>query len=155
MIIKFTKIEKNISSYYKSDREPRLVYTPQTEEETLNAIIAHFQTFGLVEKVDFNKGIKVVWENDEFDCRKVSYLDAAATTVITMHENLTFKEEKPDEYKKMKDAPIGNSIWKNKSGENIMEIFVCSPSDGTISINKYSDDTTQIINVITKILSQN
>lgn|GEM_PF-2149248 len=153
LIIKCTKLEKNVKSYFAPDREPKLAGETNTEEQIIDQIVNHFKAVVGAEINDFNEGIKALWAADDVDCHRIRYRDAHSTVLITMDEQLTFKQQYPDKYVEMSNSPIGPSVWKFLTeGENLPETFNCDPSSGTISVNKYTADTNQTGNVIRKIL---
>ena len=156
MMIKYTKLEKNVKSYYELDRLPKNAGESNSEADTLSSIKDHFVGQVILRKNDFNAGLKSLWADDELDCHKIRYRDIHSTVLITMDETLTFKQQYPDKYVEMIHAPIGPSVWKFL-GENpeITDTFTCDPTEGTISINRYSENTNQTSHVITKLLAQN
>jgi hypothetical protein len=158
LTVKFTKMQKDIKNYFATDRNPKLAGETNSELDTLNNIKAHFLSVIGLEVNDFNAGIKSLWADDVLDCHKIRYRDAYSTTLITMNEELTFKQQFPDKYEEMQHAPIGASVWKFMGeGEDgsILDTFACDPTEGTINISKYSDNTNQTKNVISRILDQN
>jgi hypothetical protein len=75
-----------------------------------------------------------------------------------MDQLLTFKQQHEETYQEMIHAPIGTSVWKflqPAEDGSILDTFSCDPSEGTISMNKYADNTNQTNNVINRILEQN
>jgi len=158
LIISFTKLQKDVKSYFNRDRNPKLAGETNIESETLNLIREHFETTIGIETNDFNAGIKSLWADDVLDCQKIRYMDPHSTILITMNETLTFKQQYPEKYIEMQHAPIATSVWKfREPGEDgkILDTFACDPTLGTISINKYSDTTNQTAYVINRILEQN
>jgi len=156
LIVKFTKLEKNVKSYFPDDREPRLANETNTEDQTLSSIVGYFNSLSVVSVNDFNAGIKALWDLDDLDCMKISYRDAHSTVIVTMDGDLTFKQQYPDKYLEMANDPIGASSWKFlQNTGTLLEMFKCDPSNGIFNINKYSDTVNQTSNVISRILAQN
>ena len=158
LIISFTKLQKDVKSYFQRDRNPKLAGETNIESETLSIIIDHFAATIGIETNDFNAGIKSLWADDILDCHKIRYMDPHSTILITMNDTLTFKQQYPEKYTEMQHAPIAASVWKfREAGEDgsVLDTFACDPTAGTISINKYSDNTNQTAYVINRILGQN
>ena len=156
MSLRFTKLSKNIQSYFPEERFPRLLRVTNAEESAVSEIISHFRGVMGVAVNDFNQGIKHLWQNDDLDCSKITYRDAASTHMINMNGELTFKQSFPDKYIEMRHDPIGPSIWKTLIiADNSLNAFQCDPSAGTFNINRQSENQHQVDNAITRILTQN
>lgn len=155
-IIRITKLHKNTKSYFPDDRFPKLAGQDFDEENFVEQIRQHFLGSTGYVALDFNKGIKALWQVDDVDCSKIKYRDPHSTSIVIMNELLTFKQQYPERYQEMIHAPIGASTWRFLAeDENLMGSFSCDPTDGIINVNSYNVDTNQLQNVITKILSEN
>ena len=156
LIISYTKLEKNVNSYFPLTREPKKAGATNTEDETLKQLIAFFEQDYTVTPTDLNKGIKYLWHIDDIDCHKIQWRNPHSITTETMDGELTFKEKYPQEYLSIIKTRIENSIWKYLiKNDYLCEGFTCNPSLGQISITKFPITPNQVKNVFTKILAHN
>lgn len=156
--VRATKLQKDIRTYFPQNRNPKIAGESNLEAETIQRIFDHFAGITGVNLTDFNTGIKTLWTNDDIDCHKIKFMDADSTSVITMNNTLTFKQEKPEEYARMEHSPIGNSVWKfltPAQDGSIIDTFTCDPTEGTFSLTKFAENTNHLSNVINRILEQN
>jgi hypothetical protein len=154
--IHFTKIEKTVSSYYALDR--LAIRRSQTKNEIENIDkITNFLTdeFGLT-KLDVNKGVKHLWDNDFIDGRKVQWRKNSSIATETMDEDFTFKEKYPIEYNVLTTQPLAKTLFKYlKDDDYLCSAFDSDPSSGHINIPKFPKNANQVIDVITEILTNN
>jgi hypothetical protein len=152
----FTKLEKNVHTYFPSQREAKRASVKNDEEETLSNLLTFFRTHFSVLPTDFNKGIKYLWDKDDIDCHKIQWRRPHSTSTETMDGILTFKQKYPAEYKEIIKTQLSKSLWKYLlSDDYLCEGFTADPSHGEISITKFPKDPNQTKNVITKILANN
>jgi hypothetical protein len=156
LTIHFTKLEKKISSYFLPNREAKQASILNDEDEVLRKVLAKFEAHYTVERVDFNKGIKKLWDNNDIDCHKIQWRKSASIAIEVMDGNLTFKQKYPTEYLEIIKAPIENTTWKYLQDDRALcDKFTANPTKGTLGISHFPDDDNQVSNVITRILTNN
>lgn len=155
IIISTTIMEKNLESYFPGRR----VYDAkksQGEDSTVKLITDHFElSYGLV-SLDINRGIKYLWANDMIDSKYAKWKKSHSTTTENMDEEYTLKQKYPQLYQDIIQAPIGRTIFKNITDDDIINShFSVDPSKGLISISIYPDNLNQTNNVLNEIISNN
>ncbi|MGB8194940.1 MAG: hypothetical protein WCF67_23595, partial [Chitinophagaceae bacterium] len=156
LIIRYTKLEKNLQSYYPANREVRKAGETNSEEDTLRQILAYFETNYNAQINDINKGVKYLWAQDWIDCHKIQYLSPFSSDMTTMNGALTFKQKYPTKYQNIILAPIGKTLWKYLLADDYFcDGFTTDPTAGQISFTKFPKHSNQVENVITTILANN
>jgi len=156
LVLIFTKLEKNVHTYFPEIREAKKASVKNDEEETLKKILTFFGMHYSVTPTNFNKGIKQLWHKDEIDCYKIQWRNPHSTSSETMDGTLTFKQKYPTEYLKIVQTQLSKSVWKYLlTDDYLCEGFTADPSNGEISITKFPKLPNQVKNVITKILTNN
>jgi hypothetical protein len=156
MIIHFTKLKKDVKSYFPMDRQPKLASADNDEEQTLSDIIAYLSDYYTVAATDINAGVKHLWDIDDIDCNKIQQRNPHSVRVETMDEQMTFKEKYHQEYQKIILTPLGKSIWKYlKDDDYFCPTFTLDPTLGQIGFSRFPSDVNQVENVINKILANN
>lgn len=104
---------------------------------------------------DLNKGIKSLWEEDYVDAAYVKFKKSKSTSTETMDETNTVKVIYPEIYKKIMASPIDKEVLNVlHKGEGIRR-FSIEPSRGKISVNRFSENDTAVIELVNLILSKN
>jgi hypothetical protein len=156
LIIHFTKNEKNVSFYLNDTRKVHVSDRNNEETECLGAIIDFLDPIFVLSPLDFNRGLKHVWERDLIDSRKVQFVKDSSLSSETMHEQFTFKSRYPVEYQQMLRMPLSKTLMKSLApNQYLCETFTVDPTAGQISIAKFPDDANQVNNVLTEILTNN
>jgi hypothetical protein len=157
LVIQFTKLKKDVNSYFPEARDAKKAAEVNTEDDTLKAILEYFtDNYNSVEVNDFNKGLKHIWAGDQIDCHKIHRTNAHSVALETMNGTLTFKEQYPEDYKRIITKPIGISIWKYMLADSYFcEGFTLNPTEGFIGITSSPKLSNQVNNVLTKILEHN
>jgi hypothetical protein len=154
--IHFTKLKKNIQTYYDDHIVPKLLRIKNNESETLKKIIDYLGQEFNISSIDINVGIKHLWEIDDIDCRKLKWRDHHSLEMTVMDEDETFKEAYPERYEEVALAPIGASIFTYLLDDDYLcKIFGTNPSTGRLNISKFPKSSDQVNNVIAKILANN
>lgn len=152
LIIGFTILEKSLNSYLPQHR----IYEGISDEDE-DSIVSKIESKlnGAIQRLDINKGVKWMWENDIIDSKYVTFKRTSSTTREVMDEDLTFKNSYPIDYKEVLNSPLQNTIFRVLGNQNKFCDFVSNPSEGTVSIRKYPDNINQIENVISEIIRKN
>lgn len=154
--IHFTKLEKNVSSFFDEDRAAIRTSQTNNEAEILQEIITHFNEHYALTPTDINKGIKNLWDKDFIDCKKVQWRRNNSVAMETMDEQYLYKSENPVDYKETVKKPLVKTSFKYlKEDEYFCDDFDADPGVGQLNIPKFPKNENQINNVITEILSRN
>ena len=156
LVISYTKLVKNVSTYYPANRVARKSTEQNNEFITLNQILSFLKHTYTIVPLDLNKGVKFLWEKDVLDCRRIEADQALRTQVNIMKGELTFKQQFPLEYPEIIKDPLNSVLWKYLlDDDELCESFICDLSAGTINIPKFAKHSKQVENVIAKILTNN
>lgn len=154
--VQYTKLEKNISFYFPSNRDAKKAAEINSEEETLSKILTYFNDDYTVSVCDINAGIKHLWDIDNLDCFRIAWQNPFSSVEEKMNGDLTFKKKYPEQYEKIILTPLGKSVWKYLLKDDYLcDVFAGDPSTGKLSITTFPKTVHQIKNVITKILANN
>ena len=104
---------------------------------------------------DLNKGIKTLWENDYIDAAYVKFKKSKSTSTEAMDEANTLKVIYPEIYKKIMESPIDKEVLSTLHEKIGIKRFSIEPSRGKISINRFSETNTAIVELVNLILSKN
>lgn len=156
VFIHVTKIEKTVSAYFPFDRYAVRRGQTNTESKSVELITDFLDyKFGLT-RLDINKGIKTIWDNDFIDGRKVQWRKNSSVTTETMDEDFLFKQKYPAEYIEMTSKPLVKTLFKYiKEDDYLCDTFDSDPTNGLLNIPKFPKNANQILNVIAEILTYN
>lgn len=156
LIIQAIKLEKNVSTLFKTDRRVFVNKITNNEEETVKNIVSFIgKTFPL-EIHDVNKGIKYLVDNDTIDAIKIKSLSSTSAHESIMHKGLTLKKNDPNQYNTIKLDPFKKTIFSYvKTDTAYPAHFSCDPTNGYISIPRFPKNINQISNVVYEILARN
>jgi hypothetical protein len=156
LVFIFTKLEKNVHTYFPEVREAKRASVVNDEENTLKKLLSFFGLHYTVTPTNFNKGIKTLWDKDDIDCYKIQWRNPHSTSTVTMDGTLTYKQKYPVDYNKIVLTQLSKSVWKYLlTDDYLCDGFTADPSIGEISITKFPKLPNQVKNVITKILTNN
>jgi hypothetical protein len=147
LVVRFIVLEKNVSALF--GEAAKVTGKLLTEEGILDS-------WGLTEnlRVDLNKGIKQLWQDDWMDCFRGQYKKAFSTSLEKMDGNRSIKKEYSAIYKDMMVSPIHTSGFRISDDALKLDVFSVNPTEGTIGFPTYSQpgDSDAIIR---KILESN
>ena len=148
--IHFTIMAKSLQAYIRGDRVVmKSVQKPKTHD-----LLNDFRYFA-GRPLDFNRGIKALWRDDEFDARKVQYKRARATSLEVMDERFTVRRHDPDRYAELANKQLYKTTFEF-SGENpCIKYFVADPTQGTLAFRRFSSFSYCIDDVIRRLLAAN
>jgi hypothetical protein len=154
--VHFTKLKKNVQSYFSDSRNPKLLRIKNSDSDTIPKILQSVSTAFQPNFIDINRGIKKLWADDEIDCRKLKWRDHHSLELTLMDEEETFKVAYPERYEEVALAPIEQSVFSYlKEDDYLCSLFGVNPSFGQLNISKFPKDSDQVSNVIEKILANN
>lgn len=105
--------------------------------------------------LDFNRGIKALWDADEFDAPTVQYKRARATSKDVMDEAFTVKAHDPDLYAELADKPLYQTTLLFMGEDPCIKYLVVDPTQGTLVFRRYSSSNDCVDGVIRRILAAN
>jgi hypothetical protein len=154
--VKTTVMEKDLSYYVGSTGK---VYNEGQSLNDANVSKAVSDALGNVAELDLNKGIKYLWQNDAIDALLVEWEKIKSVSRDIMHEKFLFKASYPKEWAEVMKSPINRTIFsrigKSQLSQGFPEYFVANPSSSFLSFPTFSENNTQVENVIRTILENN
>ena len=125
------------------------------DEEIIKYIVERMPLTASLTKLDINKGIKQLWEENFIDAASVKYKKARSTSTEVMDEEFTLKTTMPDIYNALLNAPLQKNIFKILEREDIISHFTTEPSNGKLSFTKFPENINSIPDLIDLILTRN
>jgi len=156
IILYFTIVEKNISTYIENSNRV-LNFGKSTDEKILSVkLYNEVSSLCSLNLLDLNKGIKYLWESNFIDAPYVKWKRSKSTSTETMDEEYTLKEQYPDIYNQIMNAPIKKTIFKFLIKSEISyNHFIVDPTEGKISFTTFAENIKDKEYVIGKILQHN
>ncbi len=155
LIIHFTKLLRNVASYFPVDDFPIKKIQLNDEAAVLADILEYFDNFQPT-PLDINAGVKYLWNIDDVDCLKVLSRKNASAVMETMDGILLFKAQYPADYLITIQRPLEKTVFQYlKNDKYLCKEFTTEPTLGRISVNQFPDDVNQVKNVVSKILANN
>lgn len=156
IVIHFTKLEKNVATFFPADRNAIRTGQVSHEADTLEEIVTFLSNSYTLAPLDINRGIKHLWHNDWIDCRKVQWRRNNSIATEAMDEQYLYKQESPNEYADTITRPLVKTSFKYLEGDDYFcEDFDADPGNGHINIPKFPKDENQVLNVVREILTNN
>lgn len=104
---------------------------------------------------DLNKGIKSLWKDDYVDAAYVKFKKSKSTSTEAMDETNTLKVIYPEIYKKIMESPIDKEVLSVLHEKVAIKRFSIEPCRGKISINRFPETSTAIVELVDLILLKN
>ena len=146
--IHFTIMAKKPQAYAAEGR----VVLRSAHEPTERDLLADFGSV-TGRPLDFNRGIKALWDADVFDAPAVRYKRARATSQEVMDEAFTVKRDDPDRYAELADKQLYNTIFVFSGKKTCIKYFVADPTQGKLVFRRYSSSTDCVDDVVRRILA--
>jgi len=158
LIISVTKMESNPKTYF--DHEVAIINSTggKSDSEIIHNILNLFDSEFRVRplQADLNKGVKELWNTDVIDAKELSFRKTSSRAKEVMDEDTLFKERYPQEYDEVMKAPLELCIFRYvMEDEDWPKHFTCDPRVGKISFTLYSENSSQVNNVIDGIIGNN
>ncbi|OPB95900.1 hypothetical protein BAS10_09705 [Elizabethkingia meningoseptica] len=152
VIVKINILERDISSLVKS----KIYNKSRDYDETkiLDELLKFDHSLHFT-KQDLNKGMKDLWHNDFIDALKVKFKKSKSTSTDIMDENNLYKKTYPTEYKELVKSPLNTSCFIYLQGNNLVNNFVCDPTEGTFSFSTYPPIMNGVNDFIDLVLNKN
>lgn len=107
-------------------------------------------------KLDLNKGIKYLWENDFIDAVLVKNRQAKSIRQERMDENYTYKKSYPKDWEDLMKTPIQKTKFLSLNRQEIsLHHFDCNPSTGYIGSSIHAETVDEIKDLLKLILRYN
>lgn len=124
------------------------------DDTILNSIIQSANPARLT-KSDLNRGIKKLWEDDEFDAFKVKFKKSKSTSMEVMDEDKLLKKDMPTVYNELIKNPLIQTTFKVLKRNNLLNYFVVDPTKGVFYFSIYPQYHNGINDLIDLVLTNN
>lgn len=150
LIVSINTFARDIKTYFDYPVFPLPSY--KIEDVVFNDIRSNCSQ--VILKLDLNKGIKYLWENDVIDGLDVKHRQSKSIRSDRMDENYTYKISYPNDWKDLMQTPIQKTKFKliKNSG---LRYFECNPSTGFIGLTIHPDNDTELNDLLDLILKHN
>lgn len=108
-----------------------------------------------VAALDVNRGIKALWDADQFDAPSVQYKRARSTAKDVMDEDFTVKEHDPALYELLRDKPLFGTTFRFGHGDPCISYFYVQPTDGFFGFRRFASSNECVDDVIRSVLENN
>ncbi len=105
--------------------------------------------------LDLNRGIKALWDADQFDAPSVQYKRARSTAKDVMDEDFTVKAHDPALYEVLHDKPLFGTTFRFMQEDPCVPHFHVQPTDGFFRFRRYSSSNDCVDRVIRSVLENN
>lgn len=152
-IISINIQERDATSLFQEKVYP--VSKDMMDDEIINYIIERMPLTASLTRLDINRGIKQLWEENFIDAASVKYKKDRSTSTEVMDEEFTLKNTMPDVYNALLNAPLQKNIFKILEREDIISHFTTEPTSGKLSFTKFPENINSIPDLINLILTRN
>lgn len=125
-----------------------------TEKDLLSGFPASLGLVGCG-SLDVNKGIKALWDDDEFDAPVFRYKRSRSTAKEVMDESYLVKRDDPTRYAELIVEPLYQTTFQFMGDAPCIEYFVIDPTNGSVAFRRFSDTEGCVDGVLGKILAAN
>lgn len=105
--------------------------------------------------LDINRGVKTLWEADEFDAVTVHSKRSRSTSREVMDEEFTVKQDDPTLYAGLWARPLYHASFKLNPSLACIKRFVAKPTRGILEFRQYSLSDECVDDVARRILAAN
>jgi len=156
LTVQFTILEKNVAAYFSQARPP-IASNKNVEESTLlENIIKALGNHDTIKKVDLTKEIKDLWQSCFIDAVYVRWVRSRSTSIESMHEEHTLKDQYPDLYEEIMSAPLRQVVFRFKDDRGeYRKRFAVDPTRGKITLSSYALAEEPSDSVIRELLEHN
>ncbi|WP_228853280.1 hypothetical protein [Aegicerativicinus sediminis] len=142
---------RNIKAYVDEEIAP--MRTVNSDKAILSAF--ETSTRSVMLKLDINKAVKQLWEDDTIDARQVTFKEDWSEGVTRMDENLLYKDKYPNRYLELLKMPLRKTTFKVLNNNYPINHFYADPSMGTIQFPVYPDVEDHHEKFLNHLLSKN
>jgi hypothetical protein len=155
LIVRFVIMEKSVSSYL--DGKSFFKAEKSIEEDgILNAIIGVSEGDEVPKMLDFNKGIKHLWETDVVDAKRVRFLTGISSSLEVMNKGKLVKKHFRKQYNEAMKCPLLKSHFITNKADGIVDLdFTADPNNGFVGFGKFLDGKGDAEYVVREILRHN
>jgi len=152
--VRFVKLEKNLALEF-GDRHLRTMPRSITEAKIVGDLEQFMNTYGGVQTLDFNRGIKQWVEDEVIDGADVRMKDSKSTLTRAMDLDFTMKKDLPDDdYDDFKKNPLQRCRFRVLDEDVGMDVFACNPTFGTLNFLRMTKPGTTR-HVVEEIIQRN
>jgi hypothetical protein len=161
IIFQATTLEKDLSSYFSKGAQIRKVVNNirnNGEVVNIDKVVEFLSTdFGYGSSPsELQKSVKALWNNDIIDSKYVKQQKPKSTSTEAMHEEYLVKEIYPDIYKEIMKNPILKTLFKYKKKDKLLpDHFNVDPEKGVVAVSSFSENVSQVANLINEIIKNN
>ena len=153
--IHFTIMAKDIRAHMADDRPIEKVTQQPTRRELLRAFPSTL-SLDPVTPLDFNKGVKDLWKNNDiFDARNVKHKRVRATSRDVMDGSYTIKRDDPVLFQELMGRPLFDTAFVLWPEHQFTKYFIANPTKGILSFRCYSEKSEDVDEFIRRILEVN
>lgn len=156
LTVQFTILEKNVAAYFSQSRPPIAVNKNVEESILREKILKALGAYGIMRKVDLTKEIKDLWQSCLIDAVYVNWKRSKSTSIESMDEEHTLKEQYPDLYEEIMLAPLQQVVFRFKDDRGqYSRRFAVDPTQGKITLSSFALPEEPPDNVIKRLLEYN
>jgi hypothetical protein len=149
LLFSFMVLERNPCVYFDRD----CYQSARSIDE--RGIVRNLESLGFT-RVDLQKGIKMLWDENFIDSCRTRYKKPMSTATEHMDEELGIKEHNPELYEQLQSATLFATLFQVAPGSDCsVETFQVDPSVGYIAFPRYTDGAGDSDNVVHRILEKN
>ena len=105
--------------------------------------------------LDLNRGIKTLWDANEYDAPSVQYRRSRSTLRQIMDEEFTIKRDDPKTYADLIGKPLGTTRLIITQEDPCIRYFVTDPTQGRLTFHVHSLSSDCIDEFSRKIIAAN
>jgi len=156
LLLSFTILQTSLRPYLPDARPLVRSERSLNENRAIGLVLDNSDLLDRSRPLDFNAGIKALWDADMIDAPTVQYKRELATATEAMDEEFLVKRDDPDLYNRTRESPLLNTLfyWRGEDGPGI-EKFTVDPSQGFFRFRRFSDSVDAVPNLIEAILERN
>lgn len=152
LLIQYNTFARDIKSYFNYTIYVDRMGNP--ENEIMENINHNFSN--PIFKLDLNKGVKYLWENDVIDAVIVKNRESKSIRQERMDESFTYKKSYPDAWVDLMKTPIQKTRFISLIQSKIpLNHFECNPSDGFVGVSIHANTNNEVIDLLNLILRHN
>ena len=152
--VDFTIMEKRMAARFDPDRLIKVVRGH--DESTIREQLLPRLELPELRPLDFNRGIKSLWNDRIIDAPSVQFKKARSTAREAMDGEYLIRRDAPEVYQELVDKPLFKTSFKWVEGDGLsIDHFAVDPSEGIVTFGTFSDLERGAEHVVREILRRN